>query len=222
RSLAESLDAELLMYLAQRRITPGFLNEIDLFLRGHPELAEYTPDFVRRFNNARPLAAYRFFLKGYTRPARYVPGILPERDDQITLPHELPSVASTVDDELVDFFDGYEYRYDILRRIDDQVRALCNFLRSGGRLTWTQRLLVGLTLFGNPVDAYKHYEYNYQTEWLPHRYLPEHVVLSEVPKEPDYSVPTARVRTLDGADDKTRHTFLNTRRKMARANDAGV
>lgn len=213
----------MLEYLAERCVSPGFLAEIDVFLRGHPDLARYTPDFVHKFNNARPLAAYRFFLKGYTRPARYIPGILPDRDNDITLPHAMPSVAATVDEELVDFFDGYEYRYDILHKIDIEVATLCNGLRSGVHLTWTQRLLVTLSLFGNPVDAYKHFEYNYQTEWLPHRYLPEHVVLSELPKQEDYSEPTPRVTAPIGLpDDEVMRTHLGTRARMARACDAGV
>jgi hypothetical protein len=45
---------------------------------------------------------------------------------------------------------------------------------------------------GYPADAYKFYEYNYQEEYMPHRYLPEHVVLNDIPKPPTYTEPVPR------------------------------
>lgn len=183
KSLDYVRDSELLRYLEHRRLSPSFLREIDSFLYTHPQIADFAPDFVQQFNGARPLAAYRLFLKGFTKPARYIDGILPTTDDELRarIPPVLPSVVAYVDDELVDFFDGYDYRSDILRKIDDEVFRLVELLRSAQQLTPPQRRLLALGLFGNPSDAFKYYEYNYQNDWLPHRYLPEHVILLEVP-----------------------------------------
>ena len=83
-------------------------------------------------------------------------------------------IATIYDRELHDFFNGYHYRTDILMKIDAEVLQLCQALYYGDRVTHSQRKLVVYTLYGNVADAYKWYEYNYQEEWLHHRYLPEH------------------------------------------------
>lgn len=93
----------------------------------------------------------------------------------IPLPALIPQISRVVgDDELVDFFQGYEYRFDILEKIDLEVAGLVDSLYHGQRVTFAERKLVVFALYGNVVDTYKYYEYNYQSEWLAHRYLPEH------------------------------------------------
>jgi len=69
--LSKRMDDELFDYLKSRRISPLFVHEIDQFLATHPELADLRPEWVKSLDELRPLLAYRFFLKGYTRPARY-------------------------------------------------------------------------------------------------------------------------------------------------------
>lgn len=165
-----------------------------MFLSNNPEIAEYAPDFVQRFNSGRPVESYRIFLKGYTKPARYLNGILPTTDEEtgVKLPIIIPSITGVDDIELRDFFDGYEYRMDILQKIDDEVHHLAAMLRNAGSLTFPQRHLLSLSIWGNPACAFKYYEYNYQTDWLPHRHLPEHVILLEAPKQETVS-PVPRV-----------------------------
>lgn len=88
--------------------------------------------------------------------------------------------------------------------IDLDVRGIKDALYHGQRIEMAERKLVILAWYGNLVDAFKYYvgvcvivsgvtslslpvtiaamantflfnqEYNYQTEWLSHRYLPEH------------------------------------------------
>jgi hypothetical protein len=72
RRFTKCADDELLEYLRKRNIDPGFLHEIDLFLQGHPEIASCPEgrDMLRNLSTLSPLDAYRYFLKGYTRPAR--------------------------------------------------------------------------------------------------------------------------------------------------------
>jgi hypothetical protein len=72
RSFADTADEELLAYLAHRSISTGFLVEIDQFLRGHPEIADCLEgrDTIVQLNTLSPLEAYKYFLRGYTRPAR--------------------------------------------------------------------------------------------------------------------------------------------------------
>ncbi|OCK85181.1 hypothetical protein K432DRAFT_277015, partial [Lepidopterella palustris CBS 459.81] len=221
--LATSNDPHLLNYLSKRRVSPSFLVEIDLFLSAHPEIIEHAPKFVEEFNSAAPLQAYRHFLKGYTKPARYITGVIPDGDFFLTANFSPPQLVSAYDEELVAFFQDYDYRYDILERIDNEVLHACQALDVGTLLPRRLRRLVAYVIFGNPVDAYKYYEYNFQTEWLPHRYLPEHVVLSEIPKPEDYvePEPTVMGSFRDGKPDGQRdHHF--TRLRMARAKDQGV
>jgi hypothetical protein len=70
-------------------------------------------------------------------------------------------------------------------------------------------------VFGNPVDAYKYFEYTHQPEFLPHRYLPDHIILCSVPKPEDYKEPKPSVI---GAS--RRHAKV--RMLMAWSNDQGV
>ena len=202
-------------YLAHRRVAPGFLVEIDMFIRAHPEVVRYAPSFIQLINSLPPLEAYLYFLKGYTRPARYVEGVI--RTDAFTLsPYFRPmSITMIRDKELDDFFEGFDYRYDILDRIDNEVRHACTNIRYGCFVPHALRRLVCYAVFGNPVDAYKYFEYNYQQEYMPHRYLPEHVVLGEIPKPSEYSEPVP-----SSVPGWKKHRDI--RYRMARANDQGV
>jgi hypothetical protein len=55
----------------------------------------------------------------------------------------------------VDFFDGFDYRHDIIDRIDGEVRVAMRELAYGGSVPLALRKLVCYALWGNPVDAYK-------------------------------------------------------------------
>lgn len=215
REFAKCNDAKLLNYIARRQVSRGFLYEIDQFLRSHSEIARYARNFVELINSLPPLDAYLFFLKGYTRPARYMDGIIRTDDFLLPVGFRPTSLRSIHDTELDDFFDGFEYRYDILDRIDKEVEWACADISQGRRVYASMRRLVCLVIYGNPVDAYKYYEYNYQQEYMPHRYLPEHVVLGEIPKLAGYREPEpTQLRGFRG--------YGNVRYRMARARDQGV
>ncbi|KAF1962422.1 hypothetical protein CC80DRAFT_531312 [Byssothecium circinans] len=217
RQFSTCRDAALLAYLAMRNISTGFLVEIDQFLRGHPEIATFPngQDMLATINHLPPLDAYLYFLKGYTRPARYIDGIV--LTDKFPLPlgfRPLP-LRSKADQELDDFFEGFEFRWDILDRIDLEVAKACVQISNGYFVGSGLRRLVCYAVWGNAVDAYKWYEYNYQREYLAHTYLPEHVILCEVPRALDYTKPTP-----SGLGSSRRH--MHVRSQMARANDEGV
>lgn len=124
-------------------------------------------------------------------------------------------LSTKSDPELVDFFDGFDYRHDIIERIDQEVYMGMRELACGRSITLALRKLVCYAVWGNPVDAYKWFEYSYQNEYMPHRYLPEHVVLGHVPKPADYTEP--RPSNTSGYK---KHG--DVRARMARANDQGV
>lgn len=175
----------------------------------------HASDFLEIVNTLPPLEAYLYFIKGYTRPARFIDGIIVTDPVSVRSPIEFRSVRATPDDELDAFFAGFEYRYDILDRIDSEVRSACNDLLSGRSILPGLMRLACYAIFGNPVDAYKFYEYNYQQEYMPHRYLPEHVVLLDVPKSAGYVEP----------EPSKLHGWMNHRHvrgKMAQARDQGV
>jgi len=46
-----------------------------MFLAAHPEIAHHVPRFAQQINHLPPLDAYKFFMKGYTKPARYIEGV---------------------------------------------------------------------------------------------------------------------------------------------------
>lgn len=186
-----------------------------------------------QLNSLSPLGAYKYFLRGYTRPARYasctdstdgalnntliryIDGVV--KSEHFTLPANFPyqPLRMKVDPELVEFFEGFEYRWDIIERIDLVVRAgirelsLCRSLPPG------YRRLICYAVWGNPSDAYKWYEYQFQDEYLPHRYLPEHVVLGHVPKLAGEADPQPSCLT-------TSKRHKDVRCQMARANDEGI
>lgn len=125
------------------------------------------------------------------------------------------ALNSKTDPELVEFFDGFDYRHDILERIDKEVYAGMQALACGRYTPVALRKLICYAVWGNPVDAYKWFEYSYQNEYMPHRYLPEHVVLGHVPKPADYTEPRPAVLT-----GHKKHG--DVRARMAQANDQGV
>ncbi|KAF2832377.1 hypothetical protein CC86DRAFT_281524 [Ophiobolus disseminans] len=210
-------DRDLRGYIDSRNISVGFLTEIDLLIEGHPELKTFPGGLhtLRQLYTLPPLDALKYFLKGYTRPARYPDGII--RTDNFPLPPGYPyqPLSTKTDPELVEFFDGFEYRHDIIERIDQEVRGAMRELAHGGTIPVALRKLVCYAIWGNPVDAYKWFEYSYQREYMPHRYLPEHVVLGHIPKPAGYTEP----RPLT---DRSFKKHMDVRARMAQANDQGV
>lgn len=87
----------------------------------------------------------------------------------VRLPTYIPLLVNAYDVELVDFFDGYDYRSDLLELIDVHVADLVGQYNRGVPLGLSQYKILQFVVYGNPVDAYKYFEYNYQTEWLAHR-----------------------------------------------------
>ena len=145
----------------------------------------------------------------------YVDGIV--KSEYFTLPADYPyrPLRTKIDPELVEFFDGFEYRHDIIDRIDIAVRGGIHELSLGRPLPSGYRRLICYALWGNPSDAYKWYEYSLQDEYLPHRYLPEHVVLGHIPKLVGEANPQP-----SSLDNSRRHPGVRFR--MARANDEGI
>jgi hypothetical protein len=119
------------------------------------------------------------------------------------------------DPELVEFFDGFDYRYDIIDRIDQAVYGGIRELALGRPVPSSYRRLICYAIWGNPADAYKWYEYSLQEEYLPHRYLPEHVVLGHVSQLAGKAEPQPSI-----LDSSRRH--MDVRYRMARANDEGI
>jgi hypothetical protein len=146
---------------------------------------------------------------------RYIDGVI--KSEYFTLPtdYAYQPLCLKVDPELVDFFEGFEYRWDILDRIDMEVRGLIQALQRGQPVNSAWRRLVCYAVWGNPSDAYKWYEYQLQEEYLPHRYLPEHVVLGHLPKLAGEAV--AQPSSLN-----TSRRHRQVRYRMAKANDAGI
>lgn len=72
RKFAGCHDPDLFAYLNTRNISIGFLCEIDQFLESHPEIGTCPTGqtMAHMINNLPPLDAYRYFIKGYTLPAR--------------------------------------------------------------------------------------------------------------------------------------------------------
>ncbi|KAJ4350077.1 uncharacterized protein N0V89_008698 [Didymosphaeria variabile] len=217
RKFAGCHDRELSAYLNARNISIGFLFEIDQFLRSHPEIVTCATGqaMIQMMNSLSPLQAYRYFIKGYTRPARYNDGIIVAGNLTLPVGFSPVSLRNRHDSELDDFFEGFEYRWDILDKIDREVCFACVEIISGRTVPSGLRRLVCYAAWGNPVDAYKWFEYNYQEEYMPHRYLPEHVVLGDIPKPQDYTMPNPSGLSVS-------RTHMHVRYRMARANDEGV
>jgi hypothetical protein len=154
--LATCHDPDLLAYLSSRSVSVSFLVEIDQFLQGHPELASYSQgvEMLHLMNTMAPLEAYRNFLKGYTRPARYSAAMIVMGDSRLPKGFEPPSISSRPDSELDEFFHGFKYRWDILDRIDCEVLIGCANISAGLFVKASMRRLIYYALFGNPIDAY--------------------------------------------------------------------
>ena len=139
------------------------------------------------------------------------------KSDNFVMPANYPyrPLIMKTDPELVEFFEGFQYRWDIIARIDEAVREGLNKLALGRPIPPGYRRLVCYAVWGNPSDAYKWYEYQLQEEYLPHRYLPEHVILRHLPKLAGDAVPLP-----SSLDRPRRHK--DVRFRMARANDEGL
>lgn len=146
---------------------------------------------------------------------RYNDGIV--KPDNVMIPADYPyqPLITKTDPELVEFFEGFQYRWDIIARIDNAVREGLSKLSLGRPISSGYRRLICYAVWGNPSDAYKWYEYQLQEEYLPHRYLPEHVVLRHLPKVAGDAIPLP-----SSLDRPSRHK--DVRYRMARANDEGV
>lgn len=84
----------------------------------------------------------------------------------MNLPPTIPLLVESYDPELIDFFDGWEYRYDILKMIDRNVDDLARKHEHGLNLAQAEYKMMCFGIYANPVDAYKYYEYNYQDSFL--------------------------------------------------------
>lgn len=146
--------------------------------------------------------------------SRYLDGII--RTDHFRIPESVPycSLSKKYDPELIEFFDGFDYRYDIMDRIDQEVQKGIQQLNCGVLVPLALRKLICYSLWGNPVDAYKWFEYSYQHDYMPHHYLPEHVVLGYIPKS------SSREPRMTIECDEKKH--LPIRSRMTRASDQGV
>jgi hypothetical protein len=146
---------------------------------------------------------------------RYVGGII--RTDAFTMPmsFEYQPLGYKTDPELVDFFDGHQYRDDVIDSIDQEVYAALQAIAYGRYIPVALRKLVCYAVWGNPVEAYKYYEYSFQDQYMPHKYLPEHIILQYAPKAPKYTEPLPTLLT-----GHKRHRIV--RLHMARAKDQGV
>jgi hypothetical protein len=139
------------------------------------------------------------------------------RTDVFPVPRDFSyqPLSTKTDPELLEFFDGFEYRHDIIERIDQEVYVGMSDLANGRHISLSLRKLVCYAVWGNPADAYKYFEYSYQNEYMPHRYLPEHVILGHITKPADYTKPRPTV-------DSSYKRHYPVRSRMSRANDQGV
>ena len=146
---------------------------------------------------------------------RYIDGLIKTGYFQLPLDFHPCPLRKKYDQELVDFFDGFEYRHDLIDQIDQTVEMGIRELALGRLVPLGLRKLICYAVWGNPVDAYKWFEYCYQHDYMPHRYLPEHVVLGQLPKPKGYAEPQpSSFGRWNGYGD--------VRRRMARARDQGV
>jgi hypothetical protein len=139
RRFTQRADDELYDYLHERNIAREFLHEIDLFFMGHPEIAAILAgrELLDKTSTFSPLEAYKLFVRGYTRPARYVSfqtllrqrltvyryvdGII--KKDYFRLDrafHYCPQLKK-YDPELDEFFGDFGPRTDIFDAIDRAV-----------------------------------------------------------------------------------------------------
>ena len=94
----------------------------------------------------------------------YVAGVVLPRGFTLPVGFTPQPLEGKYDEELSDFFEGYQFRHDIIRRIDAEVAIACREISMGRNVASGLRRLVCYALWGNPVDAYKWFEY--VTSWL--------------------------------------------------------
>jgi len=145
---------------------------------------------------------------------RYLQGIIKTNYFKVPVSFPYCPLSKKYDAELVEFFDGFEFRHDVIDRIDHEVQMGIQKLNRGVFVPLGLRKLISYAVWGNPVDAYKWFEYSYQQDYLPHHYLPEHVMLIQVPS-PNTAQPSM---TVDCIPKK----HLRVRSLMKRADDQGV
>jgi hypothetical protein len=170
---------------------------------------------LHKLSSHRAIQGFTWQIDRALTLARYIDGIV--KSEYFTLPENYPyrPLRSRLDPELVDFFNGFEYRYDIIDRIDQLVYAGIRELSFGRPVSSGYRRLICYAIWGNPSDAYKWYEYSLQEEYLPHRYLPEHVVLGHVTE-------VAGEAELRPSVIGSSRRHMEVRFRMARANDEGI
>ncbi|KAF2683092.1 hypothetical protein K458DRAFT_306194, partial [Lentithecium fluviatile CBS 122367] len=215
---ASSRDPDLVAYLDKRNVTVSFLAEIDQFLSSHPEISSCSAGrrWLRKMNSLSPLDAYRYFIKGYTRPARYPDGVIVSEGFVLPVGYRPSFLTAQQDPELDDIFDRYKHRPNVLELIDRVVRLACSDLDAGRFVKPSIRRLICYVVGGNVADAYKWYEYHVQEEYMPHRCLPEHLVLGKIPKPATYTEPIFFLEVYG------LRTHGHVRGLMARAKDQGV
>ncbi|KEQ94145.1 hypothetical protein AUEXF2481DRAFT_294266 [Aureobasidium subglaciale EXF-2481] len=169
-SLARRADQDLLAYLQKRKISLHFLNDIDNFLKGHPELLKACPSWCHSLNDLPPLQAYLFFVKGYLRPARYEDGALPGPEDEQIPTRPISLEHHSHDPELHEHVTDIGQCLELLGGLDQVIWLLTQAYHSGQRLDERQIILLIMATYAQPVDALKYYEYCYMASFHPDRY----------------------------------------------------
>ncbi|KAF2186333.1 hypothetical protein K469DRAFT_749917 [Zopfia rhizophila CBS 207.26] len=196
REFAKCIDHDLNVYITKPQISPGFLSEVDMFLRQNPGILKHCPEFVQELNFLPPLKAYKTFLKGYTRPARYITGV-PDVDFTLTQGFIPQPLATAYDEEIVGLFQDCEYR--------DALRA--KFFR-------------GPPSNVSRVDILRKINY-FQTERMPYRHLGGHVVLSDITKSANYTEPEPDAVDFDSRP-RRQWKYCAVRYKMGSTKEQGV
>ncbi|KAI5245627.1 hypothetical protein E4T42_06719 [Aureobasidium subglaciale] len=185
-SLARRADQDLLAYLQKRKISLHFLNDIDNFLKGHPELLKACPSWCLSLNDLPPLQAYLFFVKGYLRPARYEDGALPGPEDEQIPTRPISLEHHSHDPELHEHVTDIGQCLELLGGLDQVIWLLTQAYHSGQQLDERQIVLLIMATYAQPVDALKYYEYCYMASFHPDSHLPH---IESVPKRLSASRP---------------------------------
>lgn len=146
---------------------------------------------------------------------RYLKGIIQAENISIPLDRLNHRLAERYDPELDAHINGHMYPYDILFTIDEEAKRGIKEVLAGRSVRLGLRKLICYALWGNPVDAYKWYQYQYQETNLSLCYLPEHLVLMEIPKADNYFSPRP-----DVTYGSKKYGYI--RNSMARAHDEGI
>ncbi|KAI4784988.1 hypothetical protein E4T52_00007 [Aureobasidium sp. EXF-3400] len=226
-SLARRADQDLLDYLQKRKISFHFLNDIDAFLKRHPELLKACPSWCYQLSALSPLQAYLFFIKGYLRPARYVDGALPAPEDEQIPVRPISLEHHSHDPELYEHITDIGQCLELLGRLDELVWLLTQAYHSGHRINDAQILLLTMATYAQPVDVLKYYEYCYLPSLQSGRYAPSchryRAVLTQVKtysgtqQEPVREQPFG----LKASGVEVMRSYRRVREAMARAADRG-